>query len=120
MTDETSMTTDSSQGLDAAPTATARPKIAGKDYRVAIRPDDSGMTDDVVVCDVSMFRAEMMDNGTLWLCCYLKDSNERIAFWVSTSSRRSVLRFAVTEMPTDEQIVYESDDDAATCYEWRS
>lgn len=56
--------------------------------------------DDVVVENVSMFRAEMMDNKTLWLCCYFgSDKQERITFYVR--SQRGSLAFDVTEKPSD-------------------
>lgn len=65
------------------------------DYRIALRPDDSGQLDDTVVKGVSMFRAEIMDNNTLWMCCYLEGSDERITFCV----RGKNLRYDVTEHP---------------------
>jgi len=39
--------------------------------RLALRRRADGSLDDVVVRDVQMFRAEMLDEGRLWLCCYL-------------------------------------------------
>lgn len=77
-------------------------------YRIALRNDDRGALDDVVVCDVSMFRAEMMDNKTLWMCCYFPDSDQRITFWIR--SRRGPLDFDVTEEPSEsEQFTFEPD-----------
>jgi hypothetical protein len=37
--------------------------------RMALRTDQEGLLDDVVVRDVSMFRGEMLTSNTLWLCC---------------------------------------------------
>lgn len=70
------------------------------DYRIALRPDADGTLDDVVVADVSLFRAEMMDEQSLWLCCYPPGTgveHDRIAFWVSVEHGR--LRFAMAEAP---------------------
>lgn len=72
----------------------------GPDYRIALRLDGDGMLDDVVVGDVSLFRAEMMDEQTLWMCCYLPGTgveHDRIAFWVSIDRGR--LRFETQEAP---------------------
>lgn len=73
-------------------------------YRIALRPDEEGMLDDVVVDDVSMFRAEMMGPGELWMAAYLNGSEDRVAFWVK-AVKKGVLEFVVTESPTD--VVYE-------------
>lgn len=77
-------------------------------YRLALRPEpnqpDETLMDDVVVNDVSMFRAEMMSDKTLWLCCYLVGTEERVDFWVSV--KRGKLRLHVTEYP-DGDFVYE-------------
>ena len=75
-------------------------------YRIALRDDDYDALDDVVVCDVSMFRAEFMDNKTLWMCCYFPDSDQRITF--SVRSRRGPLELDVTEQPSEsESFTYE-------------
>lgn len=68
-------------------------------YRIALRPDDNGDLDDVVVKDVEMFRAEIMDNRSLWMCCYL-EGHERVNFWVRVTGR-GTLEFYVTEQPHD-------------------
>lgn len=90
-----------------------------KDYRIALRPfrdlrerdgekhspDD---LDDIVVQDVSMFRAEMMDKGVLWMCCYLPgctDPQERITFWVR--AKRGRLTIVCTEQPSQSEVTYE-------------
>lgn len=81
-------------------------------YRIALHPDDEGALDDVVVRDVSMFRAEMMDNTTLWMCCYLAGTDERVTFWVRATRRkgkRLALEFHVTEQPPEvDGITYEA------------
>lgn len=56
------------------------PRPSKPDYRIALRPDHTGELDDVVVKDVEMFRMERMDADHIWLCCYLKGSEERITF----------------------------------------
>ncbi|MCV2393900.1 hypothetical protein OEB99_06235 [Actinotalea sp. M2MS4P-6] len=69
--------------------------------RIDLRgPDDR--LDDVVVRDVSMFRAEMLDARTLWLACYLKDADGesgRVVFEVTSHGGALTLR--VTEGPDD-------------------
>lgn len=88
------------------PAATSKQPRRAFPYRIALRDDDRGALDDVVVCDVSMFRAEMMDNKTLWMCCYFPDSEQRVTFWVR--SRRGHLDFDVTEQPFEsEHFTYE-------------
>lgn len=77
-----------------------------KDARIALRPDETGALDDVVVRDVSMFRAEMMDTKTLWMCCYFPDSDQRLTFWVR--SQRGRLVFGVTEKPNVEGFTFEA------------
>lgn len=70
------------------------------DERMALRTTDDGSLDDVVVRQVSMFRAEMLDSDRLWLCCYLPGTgadHDRVAFDVSV--RDGALAFAVAEMP---------------------
>jgi hypothetical protein len=63
---------------------------------IALRDDPDGVLDDVVVKGVEMFRAEMMDDRTLWLCCYLTNG-ERITWGVH--SPRKPLVMATQEMP---------------------
>ena len=41
-------------------------------------PSECTPLDDVVVNDVSMFRAEQMDDNDWWFCCYLNGGDERI------------------------------------------
>lgn len=63
---------------------------------MALRYDDQGL-DDVVVKDVTMFRAEMMDDDLLWLCCYFANG-ERISFR-AFARKRGCLEFTAEEMP---------------------
>ena len=42
-----------------------------KDDRIALRLDSRRALDDVFVKDVTMFRAERMDDSWLWMACYL-------------------------------------------------
>lgn len=76
--------------------------VAAWPYRVALRPDDSDALDDVVVCDVSMFRAELMSDRDMWLCCYLPGTgteHDRVAFAVRAVGKHARLEFSVTEHP---------------------
>lgn len=82
-----------------------------KSYRIALRPqrNDSqpDVMDDVVVNDVSMFRAEMMDDRNLWLCCYLDGTgreHDRITFYATV--KRGKLLLTVTEHPMGD-VTYE-------------
>lgn len=77
--------------------------------RLALRPDDTGALDDVVVRDVDMFRAELMDDDSLWMCCYLPgtgDGQDRVTFWVRAVGRNARLEFSVTEFPSGD-VTYE-------------
>ena len=70
------------------------------DPRVALRADSAGDLDDVVVRDVEMFRAEVVSEDVLWLCCYLPGTRvegDRIAFEVTADAGR--LHFRVIERP---------------------
>ena len=71
--------------------------------RRELRKASDGSLDDVVVEGVEMFRAEVLDNSTLWLACYLAGTGtqaERVTFEVSVKDGR--LRFEVGEMPGGE------------------
>lgn len=81
------------------------------EYRLALRNDSKGELDDVFVRDVSMFRAEMMSDKELWLCCYLDGTgveSDRITFYVSVRKGRLCFRTfeppcgAVSEEPSDD------------------
>ncbi len=68
--------------------------------RMALRPLAAGGLDDVVVRDVSMFRAELLNETTLWLACYLPGTgvvDDRVGFEVSVRDGR--LAFDVIERP---------------------
>lgn len=68
---------------------------------MALRLDQNGFLDDVVVDEVSSFRAEVLTKDTLWLCCYLPGTGvegDRIAFEVTAEG--DTLRFRVTEGPS--------------------
>ena len=70
-------------------------------FRLALRSPVDGFLDDVVVNDVSMFRAEMLSETHLWLACYLPGTGvegDRVAFDVSVREGR--LHFEVVEGPT--------------------
>jgi hypothetical protein len=78
-------------------------------YRIALRDDDNGDLDDVVINDVSMFRAERMDGKSLWMACYFPDSDEHVTFWVR--AKKGKLLFSVTEQPPPaERFIYEDDE----------
>lgn len=55
--------------------------------------------DDVVVEDVEMFRAEQMDDGHLWLCCYFRNG-ERVTFGAH-AEKKGLLHFDVVETPPE-------------------
>lgn len=60
------------------------------------------MPHDVVVNDVSMFRAEMLDRRRLWLACYLPGTGtagDRVTFEVSVGED-GALMFEIAEQPT--------------------
>lgn len=69
---------------------------------MALRHDSDGL-DDVVVETPRMFRAEMMSDDHLWMCCYFGDNHERVAFAVTavTDGRKATLQFSVTEEPAE-------------------
>lgn len=74
-----------------------------KPWRIALRPDEDGAEvveltplDDVVVKDVSMFRAEDLGQSW-WLCCYLADEPDHARISFSLDKRTGVL--CATEMP---------------------
>lgn len=83
------------------------------DYRIALRPDDRDadplghgvLMDDIVVRNVSMFRAEQMGVDHWWVCCYLDDLDERICWSVRASARPKRLNWITTELPDD--VTYE-------------
>ena len=67
---------------------------------LALRRDDDGDLDDVVVEGVTMFRAEVMDDKTLWMACYFgENAAERLTFYVRASKGK--LLFDTTEVPSE-------------------
>lgn len=74
-----------------------------KDARIALRPDKAGDLDDVVVRDVSMFRAERMDDDRWWICCYLGDDGDRIAWDITGDAS---IFMDITELP-EQDVTYE-------------
>ena len=76
------------------------------DYRIAVRPDQDGYVDDVVVNDVSMFRMEDMGDSW-WLCCYLAGTDESITFDIAKQRGRSRVIAKVVEWPELDGLVYE-------------
>ena len=69
---------------------------------MALRPlaDNPDLMDDIVVKDVTMFRAEAMDDGNWWICCYLSN-DERVAFSMTAHCRPRRLECVVTEKPSE-------------------
>lgn len=69
---------------------------------MALRHDSEGL-DDVVVETPRMFRAEMMSDAHLWMCCYFGDNHERVTFAVTAvkEGRKAKLLFSVTEEPSE-------------------
>lgn len=89
-------------------------------YRIALRPDGEGedpmdpetLLDDIVVRDVSMFRAEQMEPGRWWVCCYLSGDDpaipdDRITWQVS--ARRGRIHWVTSEYP-DDAVRYEHEE----------
>jgi hypothetical protein len=63
--------------------------------RIALRKDDTGELDDIVVEDVHMFRMEFMSDNTLWIACHLTNG-ETISWWCSSRKR---LKLTQSELP---------------------
>ena len=74
-------------------------KIPVMALRMFKRPDREDDLDDVVVDRPKLFRAEMMDDGTLWMACYF-DNDERVSFYVQ-AKKKGWLDFSVTEKPPE-------------------
>lgn len=72
--------------------------------KLALRPEEehgphnrAGVPlDDVVVTNVVIFRAEFMDDNSLWMRCYL-DNGEEMDFHVST--KRAPITLIATDLP---------------------
>jgi len=71
-----------------------------KDYDIAVRPDDDGEVDDVVVIKPDMFRLERMSDDSWWMACYwtLDGQHEELAFWISRRKKEVVVH--VTSWPS--------------------
>ncbi|WP_083267967.1 hypothetical protein [Lentzea guizhouensis] len=72
----------------------------GPEPRMALRRGNGSLLDDVSVRDVSLFHAEMMDQRTLWIGCYLEGTgveHDRVTFMVTARGNRLV--FEVVEQP---------------------
>ena len=71
------------------------------DYRIALRPNDEGLLDDVAVAGVDMFRMEQMSDNDWWLCCYLKDEDygNRISWSAYFDKKTKNLVMTTTEYP---------------------
>jgi len=71
--------------------------------RMALRPygDDEERLDDIVIHDVKMFRAEMMDEGSLWMACYFDEAADTAISFAITAGRRASaqLRVVATDTP---------------------
>jgi hypothetical protein len=68
--------------------------------RMALRRGGGGALDDVFVREVSTFRAEVLDQRRLWMCCYLEGTgveDDRVAFTVT--ARGNQLVFEIEEQP---------------------
>lgn len=70
-----------------------------------LRPDDAGDLDDIVIEDVTMFRAERMDKNAWWVCCYFDNGpkHDRITFWFR-ASKKNGLMMTLTEEPESRTI----------------
>jgi len=79
--------------------------------RMALRPyhDDEERLDDVVVENVEMFRAEMMDDGHLWMACYFGEGRDDLHFSViAGKTGRAQLHLSATDVPPHIDIDAES------------
>ena len=78
------------------PTRVEKPRMALRPYH-----DDPERLDDVVVKDVAMFRAEMMDDGALWMACHFADPEaDDLHFWATAGKTgRAQLRLVATDVP---------------------
>jgi hypothetical protein len=68
-------------------------------YDIALREDQHGNLDDVVVRDVETFRMERLDDQTFWISCSLLNG-ERIT-WVLGRGKEGeeILQVETTEYP---------------------
>ena len=79
-----------------------------REPRMALRRGNSRLLDDVFVRDVSLFRAEMMDQRRLWMSCDLEGTGadgDRVTFLVTARGNRLV--FEVEEQPAGNVLLEE-------------
>lgn len=69
---------------------------------MALRPrhDDPDLMDDIVVKDVTMFRAEAMDDDVWWMACHFANG-EQVTFHVTAQARPKRIEFSVTDTPAE-------------------
>jgi hypothetical protein len=69
---------------------------------MALRPDHRfpDEMDDIVVKDVTMFRAEAMDDDVWWMACYFANG-EQVTFNVGLASKPKRVVVSVTEKPPE-------------------
>lgn len=70
--------------------------------RMALRPDSEipEEMDDIVVENVTMFRAEAMSEFGWWFACYFANG-ERVSFWIERQTRPARIAVHVTEHPAE-------------------
>lgn len=68
--------------------------------RIALRPDSErpDELDDIVVHDVTMFRAEAMDNDVWWMACYFANG-EQVTFHIGIAGKPKRIRIVATDTP---------------------
>jgi hypothetical protein len=72
--------------------------IALRPYRDNVETDGTSLLDDIVVNDVTCFRAEDMTGKAFWAACYFANG-ERLCFWVTAKSRPLRIEWIATEWP---------------------
>jgi hypothetical protein len=75
--------------------------------RCIIRPDDDGTPDDIVIDNVTLFRAERMDKHWFWMACYFGDGTDRISFGIY-ATKKGKIKLVVEESPTTRNITDDS------------
>ncbi len=51
---------------------------------VRIDSDKKGDLDDIAIDDVTMFRMEWMDSGSVWICAYTEENPDGHRFWLNS------------------------------------
>lgn len=69
---------------------------------MALRPDDRfpDEMDDIVVKDVTMFRAEAMSDTGWWMACYFANG-EQVTFWIGIGKAPKRVVVSVTDTPPE-------------------